>query len=35
MNAEEVGVVSTKTLAVAKSGYVMISGYYARQSEIG
>lgn len=35
MAAEEVGVVSTKTLVAAKDGYVMISGYYARQSEIG
>ena len=35
MAASEVGVVSTKTLTAASTGYVMISGYYARQSEVG
>ena len=35
MNANEVGVVCTKTVTASKDGYIMISGYYSHTSRIG
>lgn len=35
MATSEVGQICEKTLTIAKTGYIMISGYYARTSDIG